>query len=122
MKFLFFSLLITSSCLGQSETPEIDNINKQLDSIAHLKVQLRSQLEGLKLTWIQNEINRIGVPKSESKEETIIHSAYQLSYNEEHEQANWLIHMILPDIINGNHSRSNDFREDPFIKAAQLKR
>ena len=117
MKILFFFLLISSVCIAQSDIPEINAINKRLDSISILKLELQAQLEVLKLDWIQNEINNIGVPESQVPEDIIKHSAYQLSYNEQHEQANWVMHMILPDIINGNHPRSNDFREDPLVKS-----
>lgn len=40
----------------------------------------------------------------------------QLVYSEEHEQAKWVAHIITPDIMSGQVTRSNDFREDPKIK------
>ena len=116
MKFLFLFFIISSNCFGQAESSEINVINKRLDSIAQLEAQLIQELEILKLTWIQNEINTVGIPTAGIDQEIIRHSAYQLSYNEEHEQANWVMHIILPDIIKGNNSRSNDFREDPLVK------
>ena len=116
MKFLFLFFIISSTCFGQAESSEINVINKRLDSIAQLEAQLIQELEILKLTWIQNEINTVGIPTAGIDQEIIRHSAYQLSYNEEHEQANWVMHIILPDIIKGNNSRSNDFREDPLVK------
>ena len=109
-------LIISSTCLGQAESHEINVINERLDSIAQLKAKLIEELEVHKLAWIQDEINLVGLPMSGLDQEVIKHSAYQLSYNEEHEQANWVMHIILPDIITGNHSRSNDFREDPLVK------
>jgi endonuclease G len=106
-----------SLCLGQADGPEIKAINQQLDSIENLRQQLTDEMELLKLLWIQNEIRSIGIPRSISSEEVIEHSAYFLSYNENHEQANWVMHIILPDIIQGNVSRTNDFREDDLIKS-----
>ena len=38
-----------------------------------------------------------------------------LVYSEEHEQAKWVAHIISPDIITGNVSRTNDFRPDPHV-------
>lgn len=116
MKTIFFLLISSSFCFGQSETPEISSIQNELNSIHEQKNKLLEQLEVLKLKWIQDEINKIGAPKNDSNEEIINHSAYQFSYNEEHEQANWVMHMILPDIETGNHSRSNDFRIDDKVK------
>ena len=116
MKLLLPLLLLSSISFGQREPKEIEEINKQIDSINLVKSQLMEELEFHKLQWIQDEIIKVGTPKSEIEQEIISHSAYQLSYNEEHEQANWVMHMILPDIINGNVSRSNDFRIDPLIK------
>ena len=116
MKFLLAFLLLSTTCFGQTESKEIESINKQLDSIDNVKSKLKEKLEVYKLQWIQNEIVKVGEPKSNVDQEIIAHSAYQLSYNEEHEQANWVMHMILPDIVDGNFSRSNDFREDPLVK------
>ena len=47
--------------------------------------------------------------------QTVSHSAMVLNYNEQHEQANWVAHIITPEIIQGNRSRSNDFRQDSLI-------
>ena len=110
-------LIVPSSiCFGQIQTVEMDAINQKLDSIAVVKAKFIAELEVLKFEWIQDEIRAIGVPKSIHEEEVFWHSAYALSYNESHEQANWVMHVIMPDIVNGNVSRSNDFREDPLVK------
>jgi endonuclease G len=46
-----------------------------------------------------------------------MHQAMALSYSEEHEQAAWVAHIILPDIIEGEVTRTNDFREDPLVRS-----
>ena len=109
--FLFFA----SVCFGQIETPEIKNINERIDSLDQARVNLVAELEVLKLDWIQDELDRVGIPVASAPESVIEHLAYRLSYNETHEQANWVTHIILPDIATGNASRSNDFRKDPLI-------
>lgn len=109
-------LLVPSSiCFGQIQAVEMDAINQKLDSIAVVKTKLIAELEVLKLKWVQDEIRAVGLPKSNQEEEIISHSAFSLSYNETHEQANWVMHVVMTDIANGNVSRSNDFREDPLI-------
>jgi endonuclease G len=40
-----------------------------------------------------------------------------LEYDERHEQAKWVAHIILPDIITGVISRTNDFRVDTMISS-----
>jgi endonuclease G len=109
--FLFF----TSVCFGQVETPEIKNINQKIEALDQTRTELVAELEVLKLAWIQDELDRVGVPTASSTESVIEHSAYRLSYNETHEQANWVTHIILPDIATGKASRSNDFRTDPLV-------
>ncbi|MBN2881799.1 DNA/RNA non-specific endonuclease [Candidatus Woesearchaeota archaeon] len=50
-----------------------------------------------------------------SEGELVNHTYYSLSYNEKHEQANWVFYMLYSEIINGNTSRTDDFREDPLV-------
>ena len=115
MKLIFFLFVFSAFCYGQIETPAINTINKRIETLEEEKKALMEEIEVLKLNWIQDEIVRVGVPRSETSESSISHSAYSLSYNEDHEQANWVMHIILPEIVNGNTSRSNDFREDSLV-------
>jgi len=117
MKLLLPLVLFSFISFGQLENKELNKINSRIDSLETLKSELRSQSEQIKLKGIQEEIEKIGYPKNSSQTEGIInHSAYSLSYNEDHEQANWVMHVIIPDVTTGNESRTNDFREDPLVK------
>lgn len=115
MKILLGLLMIASMANAQDVNAEIKAVNEQLDSIENVKIQLTQRMEVLKQNWIQNKIESIGVPISESEEEVISHSALRLSYNEKHEQANWVMHVILTDAITGGASRTNDFRVDSLV-------
>ena len=115
MKLATLLVFFSSICFGQTETPEIKTINQKIDSLDQVRANLVGELETLKLGWIQTELDRVGVPKANTPEDIIEHSAYRLSYNEDHEQANWVMHLIRPEIQNGNVSRSNDFRQDPLV-------
>lgn len=115
MKLILLFLAVSCFSYGQIDRSEINSINQQLDSLESVKAGLMTKLETLKLDWIQDEIKRVGVPKAPVSEQIIAHSAFSLSYNEDHEQANWVMHIITPDIVEGNASRSNDFRIDPLI-------
>lgn len=115
-KLLFCLLLVVSVGYGQELTPEMETISNALDALTAKRKKLMAEMEVLKLDWIQNELKTIGLPNKGSEEEIIEHLAYSLSYNEAHEQANWVMHIILPAIAEGNFSRSNDFRVDDKVK------
>lgn len=50
-----------------------------------------------------------------SRGEIIKHTYYTLSYSEENEQAYWVYYELTPELINGNQSRTDDFRVDPTV-------
>ena len=115
MKLILLFFVIGSFCFGQIETPEINEIERKINALEESKAILKAELEAAKLNWIQHQIKKIGIPSTDNTEEVIDHLAFSLSYNEQHEQANWVMHVILPAISDGNATRSNDFREDPLV-------
>ena len=52
----------------------------------------------------------------------VVHSYYTLSYDEEHEQAEWVAYRLTSEMINGSTKRFDYFRADPKIEtqSAQL--
>ena len=56
------------------------------------------------------------LPKSGSGEKIINHSAYSLSYNEEHEQANWVAYKLTAEKVRGSVKRKDAFRADPKVE------
>ena len=60
------------------------------------------------------------LPKSEG--EIIRHKYYTLSYNEDHEEANWVHYRLNPTFLNGTTPRINSFKADPNVstKSAEL--
>lgn len=115
LKLLLGLLLLTSAAFAQNVDAEIKTVNNQLDSLENTRLELVQRMEVLKQKWIQQKIDSIGVPIKDGQNGIISHSAMQLSYNEEHEQANWVMHVILTDAITGGASRTNDFRVDPKV-------
>ena len=77
------------------------------DSVQTVKLEL----EELKLHRIIRDLKDIGLPS----DDYIEHSAMILKYNEEHEQPEWVMHIITSDIIQGTVFRSNVFLEDPKV-------
>ena len=60
------------------------------------------------------------LPKSTG--EIIKHRYYTLSYNEAHEQANWVHYRLYPAFLSGSTPRTDSFKPDPLVstKSAQL--
>ena len=115
MKLLFGLLILSSVTFGQNVDAEIKTVNDQLDSIENVRLQLTQRMQVLKQTWIQQKLDAVGVPIKENDEDVITHAAMRLSYNEKHEQANWVMHIILTDVLTGGASRTNDFRVDSMV-------
>lgn len=94
---------------------QIRGLEKKLETIRAQEKDLMMQLEDFKLKQLRYDLERFGLPKIKAGEEVIKHSAMALVYDEDHEQAKWVAHIITPDIIGGDVSRSNDFRTDPKV-------
>lgn len=60
------------------------------------------------------------LPKSSG--ELVKHKYYTLSYNETHEQANWVHYKLNPSFLRGSTPRTDSFKPDPLVstKSAQL--
>lgn len=107
-KVMLFCLcfLVSDICHSQIEQLK-DEVNRLEQEI----LELKSKIEVAQLQETIKLIKSTGLPS----QDIITHKAMVLSYNEAHEQANWVAHMILPEIKDGRVFRSNDFREDPMI-------
>lgn len=109
--FIFSSSFYLGQSLEESITRE-ENLILELEASKQTKL---SNLETLKLKKVQQDLIRVGYPKSIHGEQVVEHQAMVLGYDEKHEQARWVMHMVLPDIEQGNTSRTNDFREDSLV-------
>ena len=104
-----------STLFAQQVDERIRAVNAQISSLDKQRLSLAAQVEDLKLERIRQKLKNIGLPTG-GRGEIIEHAAYILSYVEEHEQAGWVAHMILPDVTTGIVFRTNDFRPDPLVK------
>ena len=112
---LSWSLVFLSLPFCLSSQPLDSKIIKIKEKIYQSQLeqrQLESDLEELKLKRIIRDLKAVGLPS----DQYIEHSAIILEYAEAHEQARWVGHIIIPDMINGTAYRSNDFRPDPKVK------
>ncbi|MEM6804859.1 MAG: DNA/RNA non-specific endonuclease [Bacteroidota bacterium] len=115
-RLLLLILLSFSFLYAQDLDGEIRQYEQELKQIEERKENLGLKLESLKLKRIQRDLRNLGNPVLYAGEELIEHAAFSLVYDEQHEQAKWVAHILLPDVIKGNVPRSNDFREDPKVK------
>lgn len=115
---LFFTFIFLASSLIHAQTIEekINHLTNEIEQLEQQKHSLYKELETYKLAKLREDLNKVGLPKTNPDEKVIHHAAMSLVYSEKHEQAKWVAHIILPEIIKGKEGRSNDFREDSLIK------
>jgi endonuclease G len=104
------SLLILILC--------ITSVSYSQDSISSYQLQkdIFKDIESSKLFHIQKLIDSVGIAAPIPNEVLAKHVALVSSYNPVHRIPNYVVHVILKDILYGSQTRSNDFRPDPFIK------
>jgi len=107
-------LLFTCNIICSQENQSISQLNKEISNLEQKKDSLLNKLEFLILKEDLKEIIKTIIP---SKKDIIKHHVLVISYNEEHEQANWVAHKINKKIIDGNVSRTNNFRVDSQIES-----
>lgn len=117
---ILLSLSLTLFSQGNWEEPklgssEIDQINTRIDSLMKTRNRLYAEREEIKLSRVRAALDRVAIPTLKEGDAVIRHSALFLCYDEKHEQAKWVAHIIHPDVISGGFSRSNDFREDTLV-------
>lgn len=61
-------------------------------------------------------INKLEIPQLKQNEYVITHSGYSLSYNELHEQANWVAYELTSEESNSTVERTDKFIIDPQVK------
>lgn len=119
MKTFLLSVLILFSIQGFAQKDveqELKKLNQQLEELKQQESELESKIELVTLEKVRQDIAEIGLPEVLDKEEVIVHKAMSLVYDENHEQAKWVAHIITPGIIKGNVIRTNDFRVDDKVK------
>ena len=58
----------------------------------------------------------LAIPAHSSSDMIVQHTGYTLSYNEEHEQPNWVAYLLTADrVFAAESDRADNFREDPAI-------
>jgi endonuclease G, mitochondrial len=95
---------------------KIDSLNKAKKALQAQILTINDNAEKLKLERIQIDLKKWAMPKCAADSEIVCHSAMIIGYNEKHEQANWVAHIVNRDILDGVIGRTNDFRPDSLLK------
>lgn len=104
----------TSACNAQNTDELIEIRKEKLEQQQNDVQNIIDEIEELKLQKIRESLQKY-LPKDPQSYEIVTHSAMILSYNEEHEQPNWVMHIIPKDVISGTVTRTNDFRVDTKV-------
>lgn len=117
-RYLLFSLFISFSVAGSAQTSKdkIDALNTRLAEMDVERAEIMGQLEDHFFGWIREELNTVGYPKTEAGEKILHHDSWSFVYSEEHEQAKWVMHMVIPQVEESGAGRTNDFRMDSLVE------
>ncbi|MFN3876120.1 MAG: DNA/RNA non-specific endonuclease, partial [Flavobacteriales bacterium] len=77
---------------------------------------LIARLDSVKLAIIRRDLEAKGLPRVDPKEEVVVHAGHMLVYDERHEQAKWVAHIAVPELITGNLARIDSFLPDPKVR------
>ncbi len=116
--FVFCVALLCSTLQISAQTTanQIEENKKLLRELEQQKEKILAQQETLLLTKVQEDLENVGYPVTKSNCQLIEHQALTLCYDEAHEQAAWVAHIVVPEVTTGNLSRTNDFRPDEKVK------
>ncbi len=118
--FYLAVFLVSGGIIHAQETTAelIEKLEKEAIELENSQKALAVKLEALRLTHIREDLHAIGLPivKEGLDNELVEHGGLILGYNEKHEQANWVSHIIIPAVNRGNLARTNDFRKDSLVK------
>ncbi len=114
---LLIILCLSVQFLCGQKPSKTSEIQAQINVYKHHIDSLNYVLEDLQLDEINQELQTFFLPKIDSSETLISHRALLLVYDEQHEQAKWVLHKISTNVLDGKVSRTNDFRIDPLVKS-----
>lgn len=112
--FILFTLIVTGPSYTRAQSIEhlLEIKQEKKNELLEALKKVETEIIDLKLDRTIRDLKVLGLPS----DNYIEHSAMILEYDEDHEQAKWVAHMILPEIKDGKVTRTNDFRIDPKIK------
>ena len=100
---------------AQQVESELQAVEQKMSQLVQQQDGLRLQREDLKLQLLRQGLTKVGLPGLHPGDALVWHQAMALAYTEAFEQARWVAHAILPDVVAGAVSRTNDFRPDTLV-------
>lgn len=117
-----FLLPLQFTAAQTSIEEQIGALEQRLSELDLERDIIYSEMEGLQLGYVRQELDRIGFPACPDGGQLIHHSAMSLCYSEEHEQPLWVMHVVIPAVEFGGVSRTDDFREDTKISTGSAEK
>lgn len=71
----------------------------------------------LVLGWVFSTHAQTWLPRGGAAGELLAHTAYTLSYNDNHELANWVAYSLRPEHLKDCVGRANNFLPDPILRS-----
>ncbi|TAD85598.1 MAG: DNA/RNA non-specific endonuclease [Bacteroidetes bacterium] len=102
-------------CTAQNIERNLEDIEAKIAALERNREALQQQREDVKLQLVQNALDKVGLPNLKQGDALVWHRAMALGYAEAYEQARWVAHVILPDVVGGAVSRTNNFRPDTVV-------
>ena len=110
---LLFLTMLPHFLFSQELEGRIIELEKQIDNVRSRIEKLGAQRDELRLELLLRDLQETGLPASNTQ--IVTHPGHVLSWNEEHEQPNWVAHIIDVDIRRGNAARVDTFLPDPQV-------
>lgn len=98
---------------AQSIELQLEDLERSMDSKSKELETLEIQRDELRLDMMLRDLKATGLPSEQ--EDLIEHPGHILSWNEDHEQPNWVAHVVDTDIRRGNLARVDTFLPDPQV-------
>ncbi|MEO6818895.1 MAG: DNA/RNA non-specific endonuclease [Ginsengibacter sp.] len=118
MKKMYLAILLAmvfSVGYSQPILEKIKTVENEIKVTDQQRKLLFNELQQLKLNKIDYDLDELGLPTVFPNEQLVKHAAFYLDYAEKYEVARWVAHIILPDVMLGTVTRTNDFRVDSSI-------
>lgn len=116
----FFIMALAFAATGAAAQYDLDEQLRRLQQqYERMQDQQRAgvaRMDSVKLAIVRRDLMAKGLPKLGAGEEVVVHPGHMLVYSEPHEQARWVAHIAVPDLIAGNLARIDSFLPDPLVK------
>lgn len=107
-------ILVLFSLWGNAQ--ELKEKELELKQLRAKELVLLKEVEELKLKSTISDMKKVGLPTSNKKLTVVEHNALTIGFNEAFRMASWTFHVLVPDVITGGVTRTNDFRPDPKLE------